>query len=98
MRAASRFSARCFAVTLAATIAGIALGACATSSALRRGQKAEIAADYDRAVIEYTRAAQEKPNDRNVTLGARSREAARVGDAFLARPPARRHRQARRSA
>jgi general secretion pathway protein D len=68
MRAASRFPARGFPVALAATIAGIALSACASSSALRRGQKAEIAADFDRAVIEYTRAAQEKPNDRNVTL------------------------------
>jgi general secretion pathway protein D len=68
MRAASRFTARGSAVALAAAIAGIALSACAASSALRSGQKAEIAADYDRAVIEYTRAAQEKPNDRNVTL------------------------------
>jgi len=69
MRAVSRsLRARAVAVSLAVTIAGLAFGACATSSALRSGQKAEIESDYDRAVIEYTRAAQEKPNDRNVTL------------------------------
>ncbi len=69
MRAVSRFVvARAFAAALAATIAGVALGGCATTSALKSGQKAEIESDYDRAVIEYTRAAQEKPNDREITL------------------------------
>jgi general secretion pathway protein D len=69
MRAASRFPvARALGAALVATIAGVALTACATSGAYRRGQKAEIASDFDRAVIEYTRAAQEKPNDRNVTI------------------------------
>jgi len=69
MQAASRLRlARRGALALVTLAATIAVAACATSSALRNGQKAEIAADFDRAVIEYTRAAQEKPNDREVTL------------------------------
>jgi general secretion pathway protein D len=39
---------------------------CATSSALRAGQAAESQQDYDRAVVEYTKVAREKPNDRTV--------------------------------
>jgi general secretion pathway protein D len=85
MRAVSRFVvARAFAAALAATIAGVAFSGCATSSALRRGQKAEIAADYDRAVIEYTRAAQEKPNDRNITLSL-DRAKVRAAEAHFGR-------------
>jgi general secretion pathway protein D len=61
-------AARAFAAALAAAIAGVLVGGCATSSALKLGQKAEIESDFDRAVIEYTRAAQEKPDDREVTL------------------------------
>jgi general secretion pathway protein D len=69
MRAANRsLLARAVAASFAVTVAGLALGACATSNALRLGQKAELQSDYDRAVIEYTRAAQEHPDDRNVTL------------------------------
>jgi general secretion pathway protein D len=41
-----------------------ALGAgCATSSALRDGRKAERADDYDRAVVEYTKALKEDPDN-----------------------------------
>ena len=39
----------------------LALGGCATTSALRTGEHAEAAQDYDRAVVEYTRALQPIP-------------------------------------
>ena len=42
------------------------LAACATSGAYRTGQQAERAQDYDRAVVEYTKAARERPDDVNV--------------------------------
>jgi general secretion pathway protein D len=60
--------ARALARALTLSVAGVMLNACATSNALHLGQKAEMASDYDRAVIEYTRAAQEKPNNRDITL------------------------------
>ena len=53
---------------LRAVLAGAALlclAACATSGAFRSGQHAERAQDYDRAVVEYTKAARERPNDPN---------------------------------
>jgi general secretion pathway protein D len=37
--------------------------ACATSSAFRDGQKAERVQDYDRAVMEYSKAAKQDPNN-----------------------------------
>ena len=46
----------------------LATSACATSGALREGQRAERARDYDQAVIAYTRALQERPHDRNAQL------------------------------
>ena len=46
----------------------LATSACATTSALREGQRAERARDYDQAVIAYTRALQERPHDRNAQL------------------------------
>ena len=36
--------------------------ACATSSGYRRGREAELAQDFDRAVIEYTKLARENPS------------------------------------
>jgi general secretion pathway protein D len=41
----------------------MAAGACASSSALRRGAAAERIQDYDRAVAEYTNAVRERPSD-----------------------------------
>jgi general secretion pathway protein D len=41
------------------------LAACASSSAMRLGQRAERLQDYDRAVVEYTKAAREHPDDAN---------------------------------
>ena len=42
--------------------------ACATGSAFRNGQQAERAEDFDRAVVEYTKAVRERPDDREVRL------------------------------
>jgi general secretion pathway protein D len=47
-------------LSLAAALAG-----CATSAALRSARLAEIQQDYDRAVVEYTKVVQARPNDRN---------------------------------
>jgi general secretion pathway protein D len=41
---------------------------CATTSAFSRGQAAERADDYDRAVIEYTAALKERPDDVNIRV------------------------------
>ncbi|HSC27124.1 MAG TPA: secretin N-terminal domain-containing protein [Vicinamibacterales bacterium] len=48
-------AALCLLLTLAA--------ACATSSALRNGERAERAEDFDRAVVEYTAAVRANPDD-----------------------------------
>src|SRR5262245_21898194 len=45
----------------------VALG-CATGAALRAGQTAERAKDYDKAVVEYTKAARANPDDRTARL------------------------------
>jgi general secretion pathway protein D len=45
------------------------LGGCATTAALRSGQQAETLQDYDRAVVEYTKVLQKKPNDRDARQG-----------------------------
>ncbi len=42
---------------------------CATTAALRDGTRAEQAQDYDRAVVEYTKALQENPDDRDARQG-----------------------------
>ena len=41
---------------------------CAASSALRRGHQAEQLQDYDRAVVEYTKALRLRPDDTNARL------------------------------
>src|SRR5687768_8412209 len=49
---------------LAATLAGVVcLAGCASSGAFRAGQRAERAYDYDRAVVEYTKALRTRPDD-----------------------------------
>ena len=45
------------------------LAGCATTASLRSGERAELAQDYDRAVVEYTRALQENPDDRAARQG-----------------------------
>ena len=47
----------------------IALTGCATRGALRLGEQAELAQDYDRAVLEYTRALQAAPDNRSARQG-----------------------------
>ena len=42
---------------------------CATTAALRNGQRAEQARDYDRAVVEYNNALRERPDDRAARQG-----------------------------
>ena len=50
-------------------LAAALLAGCATSSSLRRGQHAERGGDFDRAVVEYTRAIREKPDNRSARQG-----------------------------
>jgi len=47
----------------AAALALLALVGCATSAAFRAGEKAERRQDYDRAVLEYSKAVQKDPNN-----------------------------------
>ena len=47
----------------------VALSGCATTAALRSGERAELAQDYDRAVMEYTRALQADPANRGAQQG-----------------------------
>jgi general secretion pathway protein D len=46
----------------------VLLAGCATSGAFRSGQKAEQAQDYDLAVVEFTKAVRQRPDDRNAHL------------------------------
>jgi general secretion pathway protein D len=56
---------RAAAATLATLLlAGLAAG-CAAAAALRAGERAEQAQDYDRAIVEYTRALREDPENRD---------------------------------
>jgi general secretion pathway protein D len=79
---------------LAASLAG-----CATSKAIRDAQRAELAQDYDRAVVEYSKALREDPDNRlamqaldaakirasldHLTRGRRLAEAGRVEEAAM---------------
>ncbi len=56
-------------VSLSLFVAALLTGACATSKALRLGENAEHAEDFDRAVVEYTRALRQNPDDRRARLG-----------------------------
>jgi general secretion pathway protein D len=56
---------------LSLAILTLALSACATTSALRGGERAELARDYDRAVVEYTRALEQDPGNRTAQQGLR---------------------------
>jgi general secretion pathway protein D len=47
---------------------GTSLAGCLTTGALRAGQQAERTEDYDRAVVEFTRAVREQPNNRDARL------------------------------
>ena len=58
-------SAKLVAVCLT-TVLSTTLGGCASSGTLRSGERAELQKDYDRAVVEYTRALQNRPDDRTL--------------------------------
>ena len=47
----------------------VALSGCATTSALRSGERAEMAQHYDQAVVEYTRALRADPDNRSAWQG-----------------------------
>ena len=47
----------------------VALSGCATTSALRSGERAELAQNYDQAVMDYTRALQTDPDNRSARQG-----------------------------
>ena len=49
-------------------LAAITLAGCASGRALQEGRLAERQRDYDRAVVLYRRAVQERPNDRSAQL------------------------------
>jgi general secretion pathway protein D len=51
-----------------ALAAALLAGSCATSSPFRAGQRAEDAQEYDRAVVEYTKAVRAKPDNRAASL------------------------------
>ena len=48
--------------------AALTAGACASTSGIHLGERAERAQDYDRAVVEYTKALRANPDDRNTRL------------------------------
>jgi len=50
-------------------MAVVALAGCATSSAFRAGEQAERIQDWDKAVLEYSKALQTSPDDRNARRG-----------------------------
>jgi len=54
---------------VAIVLCGTALSGCATSAAFHRGRDAEQRQDYDRAVVEYTRALQLAPGNTDARLG-----------------------------
>jgi general secretion pathway protein D len=54
--------------TIALLLAGLMLSACAASTALSRGRKAEQRQDYDLAVVEYAKAARLKPDSTDARM------------------------------
>ena len=77
-RPAARTAAGVLLVALAASAAG-----CGTSAAFRTAQRAELRNDFDRAVIEYGRAVEERPEDRQAQL-ALNRARLRAAEAHYA--------------
>src|SRR5688572_13640921 len=54
---------------LLVVLLAIVAAGCATTSALRSGERAEFAQDYDLAVAEYTKALQSNPDNRSARQG-----------------------------
>ena len=53
----------------AALVVALALTGCATRGALRDGRNAEFLQEYDRAILEYTRALRENPDNKDARQG-----------------------------
>jgi general secretion pathway protein D len=53
---------------LGAALVALALVACATSTAVRRAGQAEAQQDFDRAVVEYTKALKSDPDNRTIRM------------------------------
>src|SRR5687767_7295970 len=53
----------------AVLVLSLALTGCATTGALRQGQNAEFLQEYDRAILEYTKALRENPDSRDALQG-----------------------------
>ena len=80
----SRVRAGRAALTSAALLlAVLAAAGCGTSAAFRTAQQAELRNDFDRAVIEYGRAVEERPDDRQAQL-ALNRAKLRAAEAHYA--------------
>jgi Flp pilus assembly protein TadD len=74
-----------FAVRALPVVLALALSACA-STATHLGRDAEYNQDYDRAVVEYTKALRQKPDDADARIGL-ERSRSGVGESSAARPP-----------
>src|SRR5438876_5911578 len=68
----------------AALVFALAGAGCAAATANRQGRDAEFRQDYDRAVVEYTKALRLNPNDDNARAGPQ-RAKARASDDHLPR-------------
>ena len=64
-------------------LAALAAAGCGTSAAFRTAQQAEMRNDFDRAVVEYGRAVEERPDDRQAQL-ALNRARLRAAEAHYA--------------
>jgi general secretion pathway protein D len=73
----TRANNRIFPILLSVTLAG-----CATSAAFRAGKNAELAQDYDRAVVEYTKALQANPDNRAARFGLQRSKVRAADDHF----------------
>ena len=80
---AGRGRRRASAVLLLIVLAAGGAAGCATSAAFRAAQQAELRNDFDRAVVEYGRAVEERPEDRQAQL-ALNRAKLRAAEAHYA--------------
>ncbi|HUK34856.1 MAG TPA: hypothetical protein VLV86_13125, partial [Vicinamibacterales bacterium] len=70
------------AVAAGCLLLSMSAAGCAATAALHRGKDAEFAQDYDRAVVEYTKAVRLKPNSEGAREGLK-RAKARAFEAHL---------------
>src|SRR5262249_33673633 len=68
-RAGSRSPAGVFALWLSASLFVVTCAGCAATASARRGHTAEQQQDYDRALVEYTKAVRLHPDDTNARAG-----------------------------